>query len=217
MELQDTTAASPTPAPYDAIAEALLRRGWSVTEGFLPPPQVALLRAEALRTIRAGGFRHAGIGRGESFEVKPEVRNDWVRWVDPATAGPAQQDYLARMEVLRLALNRQLALGLFTFECHFAVYPAGSRYRKHLDQFRGAGLRTLSCILYLNRNWRPEDGGQLRIYTDPDDPGRCEELMPLGGRLVSFLSAEYLHEVLPARRRRLSLTGWFKRRGAESW
>jgi SM-20-related protein len=68
-------------------------------------------------------------------------------------------------------------------------------------------------VLYLNRNWGEEDGGQLRLYTDPLDQGRYREIPPLGGSLVTFLSARFLHEVLPARRERISITGWFKRRG----
>jgi SM-20-related protein len=93
-----------------------------------------------------------------------------------------------------------------------AVYPPGSFYRRHLDQFRGVGERTVTTILYLNQDWIQPDGGQLRIYTDPVDQRRYEEVLPLGGRLVTFLSARFLHEVLPARRDRLSITGWFKKR-----
>jgi len=36
---------------------------------------------------------------------------------------------------------------------------------------------------------------------------------PTGGTLVLFLSERFAHEVLPAKRERLSLTGWFKSRG----
>jgi SM-20-related protein len=35
---------------------------------------------------------------------------------------------------------------------------------------------------------------------------------PVGGTLVAFLSERFHHEVLPARRERYSLTGWFTRR-----
>ena len=35
--------------------------------------------------------------------------------------------------------------------------------------------------------------------------------MPEGGTLVCFLSDRFHHEVLPARRERLSITGWFTR------
>jgi hypothetical protein len=66
--------------------------------------------------------------------------------------------------------RRALQLGLFDFECHFALYPPGAGYRRHLDRFTGRdssadeGARVLSCVLYLNREWGPEDRGQLRLY-----------------------------------------------------
>jgi SM-20-related protein len=106
-----------------------------------------------------------------------------------------------------------LYLGLFNFEGHLARYPAGAFYRRHLDQFRGVELRALTCILYLNPDWQPADGGILRIFTDPGRPEHAEEVAPRGGTLVTFLSARFEHEVRPAARERLSLTGWFKRRG----
>jgi SM-20-related protein len=37
-------------------------------------------------------------------------------------------------------------------------------------------------------------------------------VQPEGGTLACFLSADFEHEVLPAARPRLSLTGWFRRR-----
>jgi SM-20-related protein len=38
-------------------------------------------------------------------------------------------------------------------------------------------------------------------------------VLPQAGSLLLFLSADMPHEVLPASRDRLSLTGWFRRRG----
>jgi SM-20-related protein len=70
----------------------------------------------------------------------------------------------------------------------------------------------VTCVLYLNRDWSGTDGGQLRLYTDPNAPSRYEEILPLGGQLVPFLSARFLHEVLSLQRHRVSLTGWFRRR-----
>jgi SM-20-related protein len=58
----------------------------------------------------------------------------------------------------------------------------------------------------------PEHGGQLRMYLDKDAQ---YDVVPTGGCLVVFLSGEVPHEVLPATRERLSLTGWFRRRGNE--
>jgi SM-20-related protein len=210
---QDPLPTSETRGIPAKIARDLEQIGWSVTDDFLSPLLVAQLAREMRDQRQANDFRHAGIGRGGSFQVNPEIRTDQVRWLDPANCTGAQSLYLNSLELLRLSLNQQLFLGLFEFEGHLAIYPPGSFYRKHLDQFKGVEQRVVTAILYLNEDWRKEDGGQLRIYTEPQAPEYYEEILPIGGRLVTFLSARYLHEVMPAQRDRLSLTGWFKVRG----
>ena len=77
------------------------------------------------------------------------------------------------------------------------------------DRFRDDDRRTVTVVLYLNEEWQPDEGGELRLYL-PD--GRVHDVMPLGGSLACFMSADFPHEVLPATRERLSLTGWFRRR-----
>jgi SM-20-related protein len=42
-------------------------------------------------------------------------------------------------------------------------------------------------------------------------------VLPQGGRLVAFLSDRFEHEVLPARRERMSFTGWFRRRSLDGF
>lgn len=205
--------APPQSGLYEQIALELADNGWSVTPGFVAPELMQQLAVEAREDWHAGEFRHAGVGRGDQLEVRPEIRNDRVMWLDPANLTPAQQTYFDQLEQLRQAINSRLYMGLFDFEGHLAVYPPGSFYRRHVDQFRDIGLRTVTTILYLNEDWSTRDGGQLRLYTDPDDPQVYQEILPIGGRLVTFLSADFEHEVLPARRDRLSLTGWFKIRG----
>jgi SM-20-related protein len=116
------------------------------------------------------------------------------------------------MESLRQALNRDLFLGLEDFESHFALYPPGAFYVRHLDRFRDNDRRTVSTVLYLNEGWLPQHGGQLRMYLKD---GVEHDVQPVGGSLVVFLSGDVPHEVLPASRERLSLTGWFRRRGEE--
>ena len=59
-------------------------------------------------------------------------------------------------------------------------------------------------------------GGQLRMYLKNEPQEELQyDVQPTGGCLVVFLSGEIPHEVLPASRERLSLTGWFRRRGNE--
>ena len=177
--------------------------------GFLAAEPVHAL-AEETRSLRASGaFRPARIGRGVERAQRPALRGDELCWIDPGSASPAQRDLLARLESLRLALNRSLCLGLFELEAQLSVYPPGACYQRHLDAFRGGGHRAVSMVLYLNERWRPEDGGALRLHVGAQ---RAVEVAPLGGTLVAFLSERLEHEVLPGARERLSVAAWFLRR-----
>jgi SM-20-related protein len=64
-------------------------------------------------------------------------------------------------------------------------------------------------VLYLNDGWSPAAGGELRIF---DAEERCRDIEPIAGRLVCFLTPGRAHAVLPTRRERLSISGWFRTR-----
>ena len=68
----------------------------------------------------------------------------------------------------------------------------------------------LSIVLYLNRAWTSHDGGELVLYGDQGDRTGTR-VLPLLGTLVVFMSEDFPHEVLPARRDRYSIAGWFRR------
>ena len=195
--------------PPDKIALALAESGWCLVRDYLSTSETAALRQECLETYAQGDFHPAGIGRG-SAEVHTDIRGDRILWIDEANPGLALQKALAKLEALRLAINEHLFLGLFDAELHYAVYPPGAGYRRHLDRFQDDDRRTLTVILYLNENWAPADGGLLRFW--PDDSDRRIQVVPTGGTLMTFLSERFWHEVTPAQRQRLSLTGWFRRR-----
>ncbi|HAH37000.1 MAG TPA: 2OG-Fe(II) oxygenase, partial [Algoriphagus sp.] len=106
---------------------------------------------------------------------------------------------------------RRCFLGLKSFEGHFARYPIGSFYKRHLDQFQQVPYREVTVILYVNDQWTEADEGALRMYLpNPDGTERIEDYLPMPGRLVVFLSAEIPHEVLPTKKERNSITGWLK-------
>lgn len=197
------------PAQADAIVTALAGPGWCVVPGILSEEETGALRAECRQAFADGAFRAAGVGRGHAA-VRSEIRGDHVLWVDEHQAGPALKAVMEKLETLRQAVNQTLFLGLFDAELHFAVYPPGSGYQRHLDRFRDDDRRSLTVILYLNDDWQREDGGLLRFWSE--ESGEALEIVPTGGTLVTFLSECFWHEVLPARRERLSLTGWFRRR-----
>lgn len=196
-----------------AIIENLVRqleeRGWAQCEGFLKTAAIRELATACKNGIAANRFHKAAIGHGKTRRTREDVRGDLVCWLDEDDGLPAWQGYLERLEKLRDAVNRAFFLGLHDFEGHLAVYPPGSFYQRHLDQFADAPERRLTAVFYLNETWMKEDGGQLRLYLED---GGSLDIYPEAGRFVTFFSERFEHEVLPARRERRALTGWFRRR-----
>lgn len=200
-----------THGPFDGdvfarIVGALRDTGYVILHDVLPLPQLQAMFID-IKDTDSGQFRPAGIGREQAHQLNRFVRRDRIRWLEDGHAAAAP--YLGWIEQLRERLNRALFLGLFDYECHYAHYPRGAFYKKHIDAFRGESNRRLSTILYLNPAWQPHDGGELVLYAS-DGQQVLETVLPTFGTLVIFLSEEFPHEVLPAQRSRYSLTGWFR-------
>jgi SM-20-related protein len=191
------------------LCAAIEEEGFAVTNDFLPAGAIAALARDARNRDAAGEFQDAGVGRGGARRQRSDIRGDRIAWLDESEVNAATRPWWSALERLRVALNQALFLGLFCFEGHYAIYPPGAFYKRHRDCFRGDDERILSCVLYLNESWTEADGGALRIYVDG---GTTRDILPLGGTLVCFLSDRFEHEVLPATRERLALTGWFRRR-----
>jgi SM-20-related protein len=149
--------------------DALVRSGLTVLPGYIDAHLAHALRAEIHEARSAAGLRRARIGRGSGRRLADAVRGDWIRWLDGSTE--AQRLFLARLEEIRREVNLALMLGLFEVEAHFALYPPGAGYQRHVDAFEHDNPRRLSAVLYLNRHWRPEQGGELAIYDPPT--GSC--------------------------------------------
>ncbi|HSC83913.1 MAG TPA: 2OG-Fe(II) oxygenase [Pseudomonas sp.] len=190
------------------IIDDLATRGWSRQEHFLPEALTRELAQECRARAQSGSLNPAGVGRGQGQAVREGIRGDQIQWLESGQH-PACDQYLATMDELRLALNQAFYLGLEDYESHFALYPPGAFYQKHLDRFRDDDRRSVSAVFYLNEDWQADQGGALRLY--PATGGELD-VLPTAGSLVLFMSAELPHEVLPATRERLSLTGWFRRR-----
>ncbi|MCA9836472.1 MAG: 2OG-Fe(II) oxygenase [Trueperaceae bacterium] len=191
----------------ETLLDHLLEHNWVVLKKALPQDTLTALREEALALWQSGDFRSARVGRsGEN--LKSEIRNDRIHWLDEENLSDVQQRYLDFLNDIKDLLNRELFMGIASFEGHYAVYPEGSFYKAHLDRFQDADERVMSCILYLNKDWQHDFGGQLRLHLDE----QMLDVEPEAGTIVLFYSDKVLHEVLPANQERLSLTGWFRRR-----
>lgn len=192
---------------WNSVIEGLAGPGYAIVPEAFAPDVVAAVRAEAL--ARRERFRPAGIGQ-QAMRVAA-VRGDVIDWLEWGEGGLPLAPFWQATETMQTLLNRELYLGVRELECHFALYPPGGGYQRHYDNPQGRSARTVTVLLYLNPDWRPEHGGQLRIY-DPEDEARVlAEVPPKAGTFVTFLAERFPHEVLPARRERLSLTGWWRR------
>lgn len=204
------------PCVADGIAKvvaAIADSRIAAVRDFLPPEALAALRTEALRRDAAGQLARAGIGRGGARTERADIRGDRILWLEAGFPAPCEMPWIAALEALAAALNRDLMLGLWSYEGHYALYPPGASYARHRDRFAddtaAGGERIVSCILYLNPDWSAGDGGALRIHLDD---GGHRDVFPEEGTLVAFLAAQFEHEVLPATRPRLAVSGWLRGR-----
>ena len=189
---------------FEQIADGLAEAGFAVVDNFLANAEVdAILNLDIFRE-GVVNFRKAGIGKESQLQINESIRGDYIRWIDKNETPPSAKVYMDRLQGLCEYLNQSLFLSLKDYEIHFTIYPAGSYYKRHLDQFKKDDHRKLSVICYLNKGWEEQHGGQLRMHLSD----RLIDVLPLSGRLVCFRSDQIEHEVLPATKERLSLTGW---------
>merc|ERR1712008_153022 len=97
-----------------------------------------------------------------------------------------------------------------------ATYRKGAEYHCHKDSYDGQyNQRMLTVLLYLNPDWQPGDGGELRIFGTSQEDGKRTlkkgsyvDIAPQCGRLVMFRSRDVWHAVCEPREQRWALTLW---------
>lgn len=199
----NATPLGATPTSIESLTLGLEQQGFAVIPDGLPA-DVALALAVYMARVDGEHFHAAGIGRWTDQQRNSRIRRDLIHWMDDRN--PLLLPWRDWTEALRKHLNRQLFLGLFSFESHLAHYRPGDFYRAHVDAFRGEANRVVSLVCYLNEDWIDGDGGELILYTDRG----AVTVQPIHRTVAAFLSEEIPHEVKPAQRDRFSVTGWFR-------
>jgi SM-20-related protein len=197
---------------FGKIIDALNEKDYGVFANWLPAEEVSQLGVEFYQLKKSGQFKPAGVSKAHL--IVSDIRSDEICWFEPHELLPAQESLWERLQSLREELNRELFLGLWDLEGHFAAYPQGGFYRRHLDRFSNDDARTVTVVLYLNENWRPNHGGELVIFTggSSNETERCVIVEPRAGTLVVFMSAKIEHQVRQAYAARQSFAGWYRRR-----
>jgi len=198
------------PHKYELVFADLESQGWAIVDDLIPDAILENLRSTSRLVWQQGGFREARVGSTRQPVRDVSVRGDTICWLEPESAGSVYHDFQAWADQLQQCLNRYFFLGLRRSEFHFARYEPGAGYRRHLDQHHGQPHRKISFVLYLNRDWAQGDGGELCLYDPQDAQQELRRVLPRFGRVAIFRSDLIPHSVLPARRVRWSLTGWFR-------
>jgi len=188
---------------FDFLAE----NDFLVLDNQLLEKEVLELKNDLLKRKEEDAFKQAGIGTLNEFQIAKSIRGDKISWLKPSEATGALKDFFLSVDELIRMLNRYCFLSLSGFEFHYAHYPSGTFYKRHLDQFSSRNNRMISLIVYLNTGWAKGDGGELAIYFDD----KTEIIEPIGGRVVIFKSDVLEHEVLLSDKDRYTLTGWLTR------
>ena len=192
---------------FDALIESFLENKVGISEHFLPATLTADLKANLLNLYADNKLRSAGTGNGTVAVQDKAMRGDLIFWLDRENNNPAENAFFDILDEFIKHLNSSCYTGITGYEFHYTLYEPGTFYKKHIDRFRNNPARQYSMIFYLNENWQQEDGGQLCIYHDEE----VQEIFPENGKSVFFKSDQLEHEVSPAKKPRMSITGWLKR------
>ncbi|AWM13412.1 oxidoreductase [Flavobacterium sediminis] len=194
---------------YEKIIEDLLNQQYSIVDDFFTEEAVTSLRNSLLDKYEEDYFKKSAIGDQFNEQVIRSIRGDFISWIEENKLSEVEQNFFSRIDHFSNYLNQTCFLGIQDREFHYALYPVGTFYKRHLDIFQNDDSRKLSVVCYLNdENWLPEYGGELVIYKEHDEV----KVYPLKGRVVIFESQVLEHEVLPVMWERLSITGWLKTR-----
>lgn len=227
-ELQRGFCVIPNWLPPDAVSAVL-------------DDALALDRAGLPRTAGVGNDRHASGQRRVDDETR---RSRMLPLIPPPRPSVGCADTRIALHRCVLSLREELQGALpslpqlepFHTELAYLYYGEGGFYAKHMDvpashggwsrmgrraedggsPSRSALRREVSMLLYLDRGWRPEWGGALRIYPEAEAGREVDgdeahvDIYPEGGTLVLMRSDSVPHEVLPTRRPRRCLVGWMR-------
>ncbi len=198
---------------YERIIDDILTQKYSLVENFFTELEVLELRQSLLDKHEADIFKKAAIGNRVNEVIEKSIRGDVILWIDENRADPMEVAFFRKINNLIEYLNKTCFLGILHKEFHYALYPEGTYYKRHLDTFQNDDRRKLSFVCYLNEaGWLPENGGELVLYLNENGEETEKVIYPFPGRVVIFESQILEHEVKPVNTERLSITGWLKTR-----
>jgi SM-20-related protein len=194
---------------YERIISDISTQHYSIIDNFFTSEEVLELRESLIEKYKEDEFKKSAIGNRVNEVIEKAIRGDVILWIDESSVNSAEAMFFKKINDLKDYLNRTCFMGINQKEFHYAIYPNGTFYKRHLDTFKNDDRRKLSIVCYLNdEDWQPENGGELVLYLENED----KVIYPFLGKMVIFESQLLEHEVKPVNTPRLSITGWLKTR-----
>eukprot|EP00887_Chlorella_sp_A99_P005028 scaffold4.g5028.t1 len=211
--------AAPAPTQADAlpVAESLAACGYAVVDGVFGGEWAGRLRGEvaALRPHMHANCTHLVAADGTTGLLEKQAIHE-AELLQQATQDKAplcaqlQRDATLRIMLSLFLPHLRLEGQAIKLQCN----EGGGAFPCHLDTDAAVDTRAVTAIWYLNPGWRPEHGGQLRVYPFPQGPP--VDIAPLEDRMVLFASRRMLHRVLPAAAPRYCCTIWLSEGGRQA-
>ena len=166
-----------------------------------------LLREQMASLHAAGGLRQHRFGFKASESAKPELYtkpNIFEAELDDAPVAAAAPKLKQTLQTIDLQSAARAAFPSLELLCGADAAAiklqcnegGGGSFPHHYDNAGPPSKRRLTCLFYLNPQWKDGDGGELLLSPWLQPPIR---IAPSHGRLVLFLSDTVLHRVLPSR------------------
>lgn len=191
---------------FNTLIDSFINDKVGITQNFINT-QLSLHLKQNLTNLFAGKlFKPAATGNNNGITHNTAVRGDMIYWLDRKHNNHHENAFFDVMDSFVSHLNSTCYTGITGYEFHYTLYPEGSFYKKHLDQFKSNDSRKYSMIIYLNTGWLEADGGELCIH----HTNGLQNISPENGKSVFFKSNELEHEVLLTNKPRMSITGWLK-------
>ena len=191
---------------FNEFINSFIENKVGISENFLSESLSKHLEENLIKLDIGKQLLSAGTGNDVHVLHNKLFRSDIIYWLDRKHNDQYENDFFDLMDDFVSHLNSTCYTGITGYEFHYTLYAVGSFYKKHLDQFRNNDSRKYSMIMYLNKNWKLEDGGELCIHHED----HLQNISPQNGKAVFFKSSEMEHEVLVANKVRMSITGWLK-------
>lgn len=193
---------------FEELIQGLIDNAYAYCNDFILSDTVMGLSANIQNLSESGNMKPSGIGNDIDLKKDKRIRGDKINWIEGQSTNQFEMIYLKKIEKFISHLNKTCFTSIKSFESHYSTYETKSFYRRHLDQFKNEKGRKYSIVLYLNKDWKEEDGGILSLYPSQ---GEQINITPLGGRMVLFRSDEMEHEVHASfTRERRSIAAWLK-------